>query len=162
MSDSLFPDLGWHHAGFSVADIEAAIAFWCGPMGFTLEFRKHIAPIDTHLCFLRRGPVRLEFFQRAGSRPVPEHRLRPNTDLGEQGTKHPAFAVDDAQAALETLWARKDVAIAGIIRRIGDPMVEEADPRLGATDPRAPAAAFFFRDPNGILVEIVRRRDFAE
>jgi catechol 2,3-dioxygenase-like lactoylglutathione lyase family enzyme len=160
VADGLFPDLRWHHAGFSVADIETAIAFYGEVFGLDLEFRKYIAPLDMHLAFLRRGDFRLEFFQKAGSAPEPEHRKRPNTDLAEQGTKHPCFSVGDCQAALETLHARLDCAIIGIIRRPGDPMTAEDDPVLTPGDPRAPAAAFFFRDPCDLIVEIVAARSF--
>ncbi|MCB1387871.1 MAG: VOC family protein [Rhodobacteraceae bacterium] len=156
MSDGLFPDLRWHHVGFSVADIETAVAFYGEVFGLEVEDRKHIAPLNMHLAFLRRGDFRMEFFQKAGSAPVPEHRKRPNTDLAEQGTKHPCFSVGDCQAALETLHARPDCAIIGIIRRPGDPMAVEADPVLRPGDPRPPAAAFFFRDPCDLIVEIVR------
>lgn len=161
MPKGLFPDLAFHHVGLSVANLEVAIDFYTKVFGFDLEFRKHIAPINTHLAFLRHGNFRLEFFQKQGSAPVPEHRLAPNTDLHEQGTKHPCFAVGDCQAALELLFARADVAIVGVIRGIGKPMVHEPDPCLSDDDDRRPAEAFFFRDPNGILVEILRAASFA-
>lgn len=160
MADGLFPDLVWHHTGFSVNDIERAISFYGEVFGLEVEDRKYIAPIDTHLAFLRRDNFRMEFFQKAGSTPVPPHRKAPNTDLAEQGTKHPCFAVDDAQSALELLHARDDVTIIGIIRRPGDPMVNEDDPVLHDNDPRARAAAFFFRDPCDLIVEIVTKSSF--
>ena len=158
----LFSDLKHHHVGFSVADIETAVAFYTGVLGFTVEDRKYIAPIDTHLAFLRKGAARLEFFQKAGSRPIPEHRRAPNTDLGEQGTKHPCFSVADAQRALDILSARDDCAIVGVIRKPGEPMRMEDDPTLAENDPRPPAAAFFFRDPCGLIVEIVAARNFPD
>lgn len=160
MSD-LFPDLVHHHVGVSVADIEAFIAFWTGAMGFAVEERKYIAPIDAHLVFLRKGAARLEAFQKAGSRAIPEYRLTPNADLGEQGTKHPCFSVTDCQRALELLAARDDCAIVGVIRQPGHPMQMEDDPALVPGDPRPPAAAFFFRDPCGLIVEIVAAGNFA-
>ncbi|PCH98776.1 MAG: lactoylglutathione lyase [Rhodobacteraceae bacterium] len=162
MADGWFPDLEWHHTGFSVADIDVAIDFYTEVFGMELEFRKYIEPIDTHLCFLRRGNFRFEIFQKAGSTPVPEHRLKPNSDLGEQGTKHPCFSVVDCQAALERLSDHKDVKIVGVIRKPGDPMLIEDNPKLGADDPRMPAAAFFFRDPSDIIVEVVAASSFAD
>lgn len=162
MADGLFPDLRWHHVGFSVNDIERAIAFYGEVFGMQVEDRKYIAPIDTHLAFLRRDDFRFEIFQKAGSAPVPEHRKKPNTDLAEQGTKHPCFSVTDCQAALELLFDRSDVQIIGIIRKPGDPMVNEPDPRLTDGDTRAPAAAFFFRDPCDLIVEIVAAANFPE
>jgi catechol 2,3-dioxygenase-like lactoylglutathione lyase family enzyme len=162
MDEGLFADLAFHHVGFSVGDIEKAIAFYGEVFGLNLEFRKYIAPIDTHLAFLRRGDFRFEIFQKAGSRPVPDHRRAPNADLAEQGTKHPCFSVGDCQHALELLAARPDVEIVGIVRRPGDPMVHEADPRLSPGDARPPAAAFFFRDPCDLIVEIVAKGSFPQ
>lgn len=162
MAAGLFPDLAWHHVGFSVNNLDRAIAFYGEVFGMEVEDRKFIAPINTHLAFLRRDGFRFEFFEKSGSDPVPEHRKKPNTDLGVQGTKHPCFSVGDCQAALETLFRRDDVQIIGIIRRPGDPMVQEDNPCLGPNDPRAPAAAFFFRDPCDLIVEIVAAANFPE
>lgn len=161
-SKPLIPDLKWHHVGFSVADIELAIAFYGEVFGMVVEERKYIAPIDTHLAFLRRDNFRFEFFQMAGADPVPEHRLRPNTDLAVRGTKHPCFSVENAQTALDLLHVRPDCEIIGTVRKPGDPMVLEDDPTLAPDDPRPPAAAFFFRDPNDLIVEIVTAGNFPD
>lgn len=160
MSDGLFPDLKWHHAGFSVNDIDRAIAFYSEVFGMTLERRLNIEAIQTKVAFLRRDNFRFELFERAGSAPVPDHAHAPNTDLTVQGIKHACFSVEDCQAALELLHARDDVEIVGIIREVGKPMVTEDDPAL-APD-RLPAKAFFFRDPCGLLVEILIANDFPE
>lgn len=160
MAEGLFSDLAFHHVGFSVRDIERAISYYGEVFGMEVEERKYIAPIDTHLAFLRRGNFRFEFFQKAGSEEVPDHRKKPNTDLAVQGTKHPCFSVSNCQAALELLHARKDTTIIGIIRAPGDPMVLEDDPCLTPNDDRPPAAAFFFRDPNDLIVEVVKAENF--
>ena len=160
MPDGLFPDLKWHHAGFSVANIDKAITFYGEVFGMALERRFDIAPIKTKVAFLRRDNFRFELFEKADSAPPPEHGRAPNTDLAVQGIKHPCFSVQDCQAALEILHTRDDVEIVGIIREIGAPMVTEDDPRL--TDAKSPAKAFFFRDPSGLLVEILRASDFPE
>ncbi|EAQ14980.1 catechol 2,3-dioxygenase-like lactoylglutathione lyase family enzyme [Maritimibacter alkaliphilus HTCC2654] len=162
MSDGAFPDLRFHHVGFSVADIETAISFYGEVFGMEVEERRYLEPIDTHLAFLRRDDFRFEFFQKGGSRPVPEHRLKPNTDLGEQGTKHPCFSVEDPQIALELLHARPDCEIVGLMRELGKPMLHEADPVLTEGDPRPRAVAFFFRDPNDLIVEILRAANFPD
>lgn len=160
MTEALFPDLKWHHVGFSVNDIKAAIEFYGDVFGMVVEDRKYIPPIDTHLVFLRRDDFRFEIFQKAGSTPVPAHRQAPNTDLAEQGTKHPCFSVGNCQRALDILHARPDVQIIGIIRKPGDPMIAEENPTLGPDDPRPPAAAFFFKDPCDLIVEIVDAQNF--
>lgn len=162
MAAGLFPDLKWNHVGFSVNDIEQAISFYTEVFGMEVELRKYIEPIHTHFAFLRRDNFRFEFFQKAGSSAVPEHRLLPNTDLGEQGTKHPCFSVDNCQAALELIHQRSDCTIVGIVRCPGDPMVLEDDPRLKENDSRPPAAGFFFRDPCDLIVEIVLAENFPD
>ncbi len=153
-----FPDLTLHHVGFSVANLDLAIAFYTEVFGMALESRTYIAPIDTHMAFLRRDDFRFEIFQKAGSRPVPDHRRAPNTDLAEQGTKHPCFAVGDCQRALDILAARADVRICGVIYQGGEPMVPYTPAAQGG-DPR-PAAAFFFADPNGVIVEVLAAGNF--
>lgn len=160
MPDGLFPDLKWHHAGFSVNNIDRAIAFYCDVFGMDLEQRMEIEAIGTKIAFLRRDDFRFELFEKAGSAPVPDHATAPNTDITVQGIKHACFAVDDCQDALERLHARNDVEIVGIIREVGKPMVVEDDPRLFPG--REPVKAFFFRDPCGLLVEILRASDFPE
>ena len=160
MSDGLFPDLKFHHVGFSVNDIDRAIAFYGEVFGLDLEKRLEIPAIKTRIAFLRRGPVRFELFEKAGSAPVPAHSAEPNSDLTVQGTKHPCFSVVDCQAALEVLHTRQDLSVVGIIREVGKPMVVEADPRL--IPGRAPALAFFLRDPCGLLVEVLQASSFPE
>lgn len=160
MPDGMFPDLKWHHAGFSVDNIDKAIAFYGEVFGMEVERQLDIPAIGTKVAFLRRDGFRFELFEKAGSAPVPDHAHAPNTDLTVQGIKHACFAVDDCQSALERLHARNDVEVVGIIREIGKPMVVEADP--GLIPGRDPARAFFFRDPCGLLVEILQASDFPE
>ena len=160
MPDGLFPDLKWHHAGFSVDNIDKAIAFYGEVFGMEVERQLDIPAIGTKIAFLRRDNFRFELFEKAGSAPVPEHAHAPNSDLAVQGIKHACFAVDDCQKALEKLHARADVTIVGTIREIGKPMVVEEDPAL--LPGRDPARAFFFRDPCGLLVEILQASDFPE
>ena len=159
MPAGLFPDLKPHHVAISVADIDKSIAFWRDNFGFELDFRDEIPAIKAKLAFMVRDGFRLEFFQIEGSAPVPEERLKPNTDLRTQGTKHVCFCVDDVQDALEKLHAR-GVPIAGIMRGKGTPMRTEDDPKLDPEGTKKPAMAFFFREPSGALVEILRKSDF--
>ncbi|MCO6187596.1 VOC family protein [Rhizobium sp. L1K21] len=157
MSQAL-SDMTVHHVGISVRNLEEAIDFWCDIFGFEVDFRIEIAPIKAKIAFIKRDGFRIEFFEIEGSSPAPTSRLKPNTDLETQGTKHICFAVDDVQAALEQLHAR-GVRIVGIMRGHGRPMAAEDDPRL--TPDKPPAAAFFFLDVSDTLVEIVRRSDFS-
>lgn len=96
--------------------------------GFDLEFRFEIPHIKALGAFIRKGAIRVELFEIAGSAPVPQERLLPNTDLRTQGTKHFCFSVENTQSALERLHAA-GVRIAGVARGKGA-MHEEADPTL--------------------------------
>ncbi len=160
MAEGLFPDLKWHHAGFSVNDIDRSIAFYSEVFGMEVERQIEIEAIATKIAFLRRDDFRFELFEKAGSAPVPEHATAPNTDIAVQGIKHPCFSVENCQDALELLHARDDVQIVGVVREPGAPMVVEKDPSL--TPGRKPACAFFFQDPCGMLVEVLRASDFPE
>lgn len=160
MSDAVFPDLKWHHAGFSVNSLDTAIRFYQDVFGMALERKMEIPAIGTKIAFLRRDNFRFELFEKEGSKPIPDHSRAPNTDLTVQGIKHACFSVENCQDALERLFVRPDVEVVGIIREVGKPMVVEDDPRL--TDGRLPARAFFFRDPCGLLVEILQASDFPE
>lgn len=161
MSPKPFPDLTPHHVGLSVRDLGEARAFWCDIFGFEPDFETEIPPIKARIAFLKRDGFRLELFEIKGSAPTPEDRLRPNTDLRTQGTKHLCFSVEDVQATLEALHD-KGVEIVGIMRGHGKPMVLEEDPRLDPGGSKPPAMAFFFLDPSGCLVEILRRADFPD
>lgn len=155
------PDLAPHHVGICVRDIDEAIAFWGKHFGFELDFKDEIPPIKAKIAFIKRNGFRLELFQVEGSTSVPQARLRPNTDLLTQGTKHLGFAVDDTQATLEKLHDA-GVKIVGIMRGHGTPMRAEDDPRLDAAGVKKPAMAFFFLDPSSTLVEILSRGAFKD
>lgn len=146
-----------HHFCVSVPDRDAAIAWWHKMFGFAHEFSFEIPHIKAKGAFIRNGSMRIEIFEIDGSNPVPEERLKPNTDLKTQGMKHFCFAVEDVQAVAETLHAN-GIDIVGIARGRGKPMMKEEDPRLDGE--KAPASAFFFTDPWGTLIEILAISDF--
>jgi methylmalonyl-CoA/ethylmalonyl-CoA epimerase len=146
-----------HHFCVSVGNRDEAIAWWRDIFGFECEFTFEIAHIGAKGAFVRKGPMRIEIFEIAGSAATPPERHRPNTDLQTQGGKHFCFAVDDVQAALEAVFAA-DVKIAGVMRARSDGMRQEDDPRMA--EGRPPASAFFINDPWGTLIEILNRADF--
>jgi methylmalonyl-CoA/ethylmalonyl-CoA epimerase len=159
MTEPLLGDVVVHHVCISVGDRDQAIEWWGALFGFEKEFTFEIGHIGAKGAFLRKGPLRLEIFEIAGSEPTPVSRLRPDTDLRVQGVKHFCFAVDDVQASVEKLFSQ-GVHIAGIARGVGKPMQAEEDPTL--REGMQPATAFFITDPWGCLVEILGRRDFPD
>ena len=153
------PSLTPHHVGISVENLETSITFWSQILGFKVEFRKHIEPIQTNLAFLKRDNFRIELFEKNGSLPTPEYSLKPNTDLDVNGTKHLCFSVENVQCELERLFTQ-NVEIVGVMRGLQSAMYFEKNPLLDAEKNRVAATAFFFLAPSNILIEIVGVNDF--
>ena len=93
------------HAGISVGDLEASIAWYADMLGFTVERIVDIPEDTGRLALIRNGDFLLELFCIAGTAPVPEERKHPTTDLRSQGMKHVAYAVSDIRALMEHLKA---------------------------------------------------------
>jgi len=126
------------HAGISVADLEASIAWYGEMLGFTVD-RVVDVPEDTgRVALVRNGDFILELFCIPGAAPLPEERRHPATDLRTHGIKHVAYAVPDLRALMDELKA-KDVDL------VWDVVLH--DNTLCA----------FVRDNSGNLVEFVER-----
>lgn len=158
MNEPLLAEATPHHVCISVGNREAAAEWWHQLFGFEQEFTFDIPHIGARGAFLRKGAFRLEVFEIEGAEPAPTSRWAPNTDLRVHGVKHLCFAVEDVQAALEKVHGA-GVAIVGVARGVGKPMLAETDPSL--KEGIVPATAFFMTDPWGCLVEVLRRTDFA-
>ena len=130
-----------HHVGISVPDLEESIAWYGEMLGFKVVRRMEKAENPEMIfALLRRGDCYIELFQVAGGRPMPEYRRDPTADLYVHGTKHIAFQVEDARAAVKTLQA-KGVEIA-----------------LGPVE--SPRAIFvFIRDNSGNTFELIQFRE---
>ncbi|MCP5146376.1 MAG: VOC family protein [Gammaproteobacteria bacterium] len=105
-----------HHAGISVPDLEASIAWYHDMLGFEVVRRmEQAANPKMVFALLRRGDFNLELFQVDDGRPMPDYRRDPTADLYVHGTKHIAFEVDDARAAAAELAAKgADIALGPI------------------------------------------------
>ena len=156
MSVPVLPSVRPDHFSFSVPNLDQAIAFWREIFGFAVEHRFEIAAIPAQGAFMGRDGFRLELWQVAGSAPVPAERQAPDSDLRTQGTKHIAFTVPDAQAAIDAL-VQRGVRIAAVQRSFTEPMRPEADPSMDAARSKRPAVAAFIQDPAGSLIEIIGR-----
>ena len=126
------------HAGISVADLEASIAWYGEMLGFTVD-RIVDVPGDTgRVALIRNGDFILELFCIPGAAPLPQERRHPAADLRTHGIKHVAYAVPDLRALMDELKA-KDVDV------VWDVVLH--DNTLCA----------FVRDNSGNLVEFVER-----
>jgi methylmalonyl-CoA/ethylmalonyl-CoA epimerase len=126
------------HAGISVADLAASIAWYRDMLGFE-TLRVVDVPAGTgKVALLRSGDFILELFCVPGAATLPEERRHPTTDLLTHGIKHVAYAVADIDAFMTGLKA-KGVDV------VWDVVVHDGD------------RCAFVRDNTGNLVEFVER-----
>jgi methylmalonyl-CoA/ethylmalonyl-CoA epimerase len=126
------------HAGISVADLEASIAWYGEMLGFTVDRVVDVPGDAGRVALVRNGDFILELFCIPGAAALPEERRHPATDLRTHGIKHVAYAVPDLRALMDELKA-KDVDL------VWDVVLH--DNTLCA----------FVRDNSGNLVEFVER-----
>jgi methylmalonyl-CoA/ethylmalonyl-CoA epimerase len=137
-AEDVLANLRPDHAGISVADLEASIAWYEGMLGFAID-RIVDVPGDTgRVALIRKGDFLLELFCIPGAAPLPEERRDPSTDLRTHGVKHVAYAVSDVRALMEALKAKGVDVVWDVVLH---------DDTLCA----------FVRDNSGNLVEFVER-----
>ena len=134
MKTEIRPD----HAGISVGDLAASIAWYEAMLGFELVKVVDIPEGTGKVALLHLGDFILELFQVPGAAPLPDERRHPATDLLTHGIKHVAYAVPDVAAFMDELKA-KGVDV------VWDVAVHDGTP------------CAFARDNSGNLVEFVQR-----
>src|SRR5262245_40857049 len=125
-----------HHVAIIASDYMASRRFYAETLGLTVIREVFRAERGSWKCDLAIGGAQLELFSFPDPPPRPTH---PEA----RGLRHLAFAV----AALEPVLAR--LAAAGI----------EAEPVR--VDPHTGARFTFFRDPDGLPLELYERGDGA-
>ncbi len=128
------------HAGISVADLEASIAWYRDMLGFGLMRVVDIPDAEDagRVALVRNGEFILELFCLPAAAPLPEERKHPATDLLTHGVKHVAYAVPDLAALMAELKAKGVDVVWDIVVHDGSPCA-------------------FVRDNTGNLVEFVER-----
>ena len=120
------------HTSLNVADMDRALAFYCGPLGMTVQADRSGQRPGRRNLFLGYGPesaqTLLELCSDDGHGPY---------DKGE-GFAHIAFGVDDVQQLCLTL------AAAGVA-------IERAPKRA-----MSGALIAMIRDPDGYLIELIQ------
>ena len=129
-------DIFLHHGALSVSDAARSIAFYESVLGFVVDTRIVVQDGDLEIVFLKKGGRYLELFCRRNAQPLPEHATDHERDFGVIGTKHLAFGTDDPEAVHAELAHR---GVAGLT-----PVYDGTHYRY-----------FFFKDPDGIVLEIV-------
>ena len=129
--------LGFEHVGMTCSDLDRTIAFYCDLLGLKLALRKKNDIGE--MGFLDTGTGMLEFACPAAlisrSRDVPPH---------EAGMRHLTFAVTSVDAMAEKLQAA------------GVELLEGPRPAFYI---ELIKRVLFFRDPDGILIELIERAE---
>lgn len=126
---------GFEHVGTTTADLDRAIAFYCGLLGLGLVLRKQQG--ETALAFLDAGGGMLEIAERPGAAAASD------VPTGVSGLRHLTFAFDDVDAMVAKL------AAAG---------VEIIEQPRNAHNTELIRRVAFCRDPDGIQVELIERQ----
>jgi methylmalonyl-CoA/ethylmalonyl-CoA epimerase len=135
-AEELRPD----HAGLSVGDLEASIAWYRDMLEFDLVRVVDIPEAEKagKVALLSKGDFVLEVFSLPAAAALPEDRRHPATDLLTQGVKHVAYAVPDIDSLMAELKT-KGVDV------VWDVAVHDG------------TRCAFVRDNTGNLVEFVER-----
>jgi catechol 2,3-dioxygenase-like lactoylglutathione lyase family enzyme len=138
---------GFNHTSFTVRNLDKALAFWTGALGFEAA---SVSPREGHwqegvtgvtgaelkVAHLYGHGAHIELIEyTAGA--APEHRFEPSTPCAG----HICLEVDD----IDTEWARLMAAGArpqGVVTAVDN-------------GPAAGLRAAYLRDPDGIIIELV-------
>ena len=135
------------HTSFTVADMEASLAFWTGPLGFELwtrdpwdsqALRKSVGVpgVAMDIAILKGHGYEIELIA-CGESADEALNVQPN----RPGASHLAFLCDDIAATTAQLLAA-GASAQGEIAWIED-------------DPKQAGWAVYLRDPNGIILELI-------
>lgn len=135
------------HTSFTVADMDASLAFWTGPLGFelwtrdpwtseTLQKSVGVPGVAMDIAILRGHGYEVELIA-CGATADGTLDVQPN----RPGASHMAFMCDDIAGTTRDLIAAGATA-QGEIAWIED-------------DPKQAGWAVYLRDPNGIILELI-------
>lgn len=131
------PNLYLHHGCLSVSDLDRSIGFYHCVLGFEEESRRKIKDAGMEIAFLKRGHDRLELVCHSDCQPLPDFAADESSNFRVIGTKHLSFGTDDPEALHAFLTEQQVDGLSKIF------------------DNNPTYFYFFFRDPDGIGLEIV-------
>ena len=126
------------HIAISAENLEKTIEFY-NRFGFEMYKDYHDDSVD--IIMLKLNDIFLEIFHYKDSSPLPEHATDLIKDLKTIGTKHFGLRVKDINKAKQ--WVEDN--------KLSDNEIDIHQGRLGRS-------YFFIKDPNGILIEIIKER----
>ena len=133
-------ETGFDHVGLTVADLDAASAFFAAAFSFTAEFPFTLDPHPVRGVMLRHpSGFRLELFEHAGSAPGPA-AARPIEALATRGYGHFALQAPRIDPVFSTAVAAGATAVTA-----------------PGPSPEPGVRFAFVADPEGNLIELVER-----
>jgi glyoxylase I family protein len=128
-------NLKFHHIALSVLDIVKSEDFYTKILGFQKE--KFYSDETVKISNLKLDSIILELFEFKKSKPLPEYKKELITDMEVIGLKHFAFTAKNFDATYQKLKSSN----VEIVRDI--------------TKGKTVKKYVFFKDPNGIMFEII-------
>lgn len=134
---SSMPAFSLHHGALAVSNLPRALEFYGRVLGFSEASRVSAPDISLEIVFIRKGDVYLELFCHQQPKALPDFCKDNLTDFQVVGAKHVAFHVEDAQAFHDYLQTHR------------------VDGLTEVFDNNPVYYYFFFRDPDGIPLEVI-------
>ena len=134
---SKLPSFRLHHGALAVSNLPRAMEFYERVLGFRESSRVTVPELSLEIVFIQKDDNYLELFCHAQARELPEFCKDNTSDFQVVGTKHIAFEVADPHAFHKHLEAH---GVAGLSE------VFDNNPTY---------FYFFFRDPDGIPLEVI-------
>ena len=127
-----------HHFGISVANLEETINWYNEKLGFTFDYSYEITGLNAQVAFMTLNDFRIEIFEIKDSAPLPQTSRSLATDLPIIGLKHIAISVNNIEEVVADFESRNVEFVS----------------KIGVVPNSNGEKYVFFRDNNGILIEL--------
>ncbi len=134
------PNITLHHGALAVTNLERSLEFYKRVLGFEVDTEVKLPDGSLDIVHIKRGNDYLELFCHKDATELPQHSRDTMTDVQIAGTKHIAFSTDEPE---------------GVHQYLNEQGVDDLTEIF---DNNPYYKYFFFRDPDGIALEIVSPR----